>query len=252
MIRLRTDLAAALSLLTRLPTGWLWPANPDHNPARAVWAYSIVGALVGGLGAVIYAACHTLGMPPVLSALWTLAAMLLTTGALHEDGLADTADGFGGGRTRERKLDIMRDSRIGTYGATVLMLSLALRATALATLADPSRVAAALIAAGVLGRAAMLLPLRLLPPARPDGLGASVAQGPIWASLLAGAFSIVMVFALLPAPKATIALAITMLAGWRLAAVARNHIGGTTGDVLGACEIATECLVLTLCAMPTG
>ena len=248
MIGLRTDLAAALTLLTRLPAGWLFPPDADYAPSRAVWAYPVVGVLVGMIGAVVYAACHWLGLPPSLSALWTLVGLLLATGALHEDGLADTADGFGGGRTLARKLEIMRDSRIGSYGAIALILSIALRTSALALLADPHRVAGTLIAACVLGRCAMLLPLRLLPQARTDGMGASVARGPIWAVLLAWVLAVMAVFALLPAPRAAIALAATVLAGCGLALLARRQIGGTTGDVLGACAAGVECLVLTLCA----
>ncbi len=245
---IRTDLAAALSLLTRLPVGWLFPPHAEVDQARAVWAYPLVGALVGGIGAAIYAACHAIGLPPALAALWTLTGMLLTTGAFHEDGLADTADGFGGGRTIARKLEIMRDSRIGSYGALALILSTALRATAITTLADPVPVATALIAATVLARTCMLLPLRLLPPARPDGLGASVAQGPTWAGALAGLLTVLTVLALLPARRAILMLVATCLTAGLMTLLARRQIGGTTGDVLGATAVAAECVVLMLAA----
>jgi adenosylcobinamide-GDP ribazoletransferase len=247
---IRIDLAAALSLLTRLPIGWLFPPNAEINHARAIWAYPIVGALVGLIGAAIYAACHSLGLPPALAALWTLAGMLLTTGALHEDGLADTADGFGGGRTSERKLEIMRDSRIGSYGALALLLSTAIRVTTITTLAHPSAVTASLIAAGLLARTGMLLPLRLLPSARPNGLGASVAQGPFWAAPLACLLAVLTVLALLPAPRAVLLIAATTLTAGLMTLIARRQIGGTTGDVLGATAVAVECVVLTLCAIP--
>src|SRR5208282_733244 len=94
----------------------------------------------------------------------------------HEDGLADTADGFGGGKTREQKLDIMRDSRIGTYGVCALALSILLRASALASLADPALVAWALIAAHAAARAAMPLLMFSVPPARSDGLSFDVGR----------------------------------------------------------------------------
>ncbi len=117
--------------------------------SRALWAAPVVGAVVGGLvGAAVYGFAHSLHIPPLPAAALAVAATAAVTGALHEDGLADVADGFGGGATRERKLDIMRDSRIGTYGVCALMLSFMLRVGALASLGDPASVAAALICAG--------------------------------------------------------------------------------------------------------
>jgi adenosylcobinamide-GDP ribazoletransferase len=243
---IRTDLATALSLLTRLPVGWLGADWAAMNPGRAVWAYPLVGAVVGGIGALVFAACRALGLSPALAALWTMAALLLTTGGLHEDGLADTADGFGGGRTRDRKLEIMRDSRIGSYGALALMLSLGLRAAALAALPSPRAAAAALIAAGVLGRAAMLLPLRLLPPARPGGLGARVAGGPGWSVVAAVALTVAGVVMLLPLRSAVPAIAVGLIGAGALSRMARRQIGGVTGDVLGAVAVSVECLVLTV------
>lgn len=246
---IRTDLATALSLLTRLPVGWLGADWAAMNPGRAVWAYPLVGAVVGGIGALVFAACRALGLSPALAALWTMAALLLTTGGLHEDGLADTADGFGGGRTRDRKLEIMRDSRIGSYGALALMLSLGLRAAALAALPSPRAAAAALIAAGVLGRAAMLLPLRLLPPARPGGLGARVAGGPGWAVALACLWTLGLLL-LQPPLRSALLLAATALLAWTITRLARCQIGGVTGDVLGAVAVSVECLVLSIFASP--
>ena len=245
---IRTDLAAAFSLLTRLPVGWLFPAEAKVDQARAVWAYPLVGVVVGGIGAAVYAACHRLGLAPALAALWALAALILTTGGLHEDGLADSADGFGGGRTRARKLEIMKDSRIGSYGALALMLSLALRAGAVALIAEPQAVALALITAGALGRAAMLLPLRLLAPARTDGLGASVAGGPVPAAVLAAVAAIVLALAFHPLSRAAPMLACAALAGLAVSRLARLQIGGYTGDVLGASCVIAECLVLSLAA----
>src|SRR5271168_821970 len=100
-------------LLTRLPVG----RSGGSDLARTVWAFPVVGLVVGLLGGLVYWALARLGVPAFLAASWAFVAILLVTGAFHEDGLADTVDGFGGGRTRERKLEIMRDSRIGAYGA---------------------------------------------------------------------------------------------------------------------------------------
>lgn len=234
-------------LLTRLPVGWLL-AGAGPPPGRCVWAYPVIGGVVGGLGALVYAMGWRAGVGPALAAIWSLGAMAVVTGGLHEDGLADTADGFGGGRTRERKLDIMRDSRIGSYGVLALLLALSARAASLAVIEQPARVAAALIAAASLGRGGIGVLLLALRPARDDGLGVMLgdvdkvraALGPVLAAALA--------FALLPAGLAAGAVGASLLIALALAALARRQIGGYTGDVLGACVVATECGVLTLLA----
>ena len=247
---LRAELAAAFMLLTRLPVGWIARGDevPPAEQARCVWAYPLVGLVVGGLGAGTYALCNRLGMPPALGAVWTLAAMVLATGALHEDGLADTADGFGGGRTPKRKLEIMRDSRIGSYGALALLLSLAARGAGIAALAHPARVAPALVAAGALGRGGIGVLLLALPPARPDGLAAALGRSDpartAAAPLIAAAAAVV----LLPLGVAAGAVAAAGVTALALSALARREVGGYTGDVLGACAVAVECVVLTLLA----
>src|SRR3954451_11881682 len=109
------DLRMAASFVTIFPVASSKPAG-DGAVARATWALPVAGLLVGLAGALIYKIAIRFGLTPNLAALLALATTALITGALHEDGLADTADGLGGGRTRERKLEIMRDSRIGTYG----------------------------------------------------------------------------------------------------------------------------------------
>ena len=129
---------------------------------------------MAAIGALALGLADRLGLPPLVCAGLAVGALVIVTGALHEDGLADVADGFGGGATRERKLEIMRDSRIGAYGAAALALSLILRVAALSALLDHGLGAAAagLILAGAASRAAALAPLALLPAARADGLGA--------------------------------------------------------------------------------
>ena len=244
-MRLARQLAAGFGLLTRLPVGHL---GADH--AAAVWSYPVVGAALGGFGAAVYAVSHALGLPPMLSAIWTLVAMTLATGGLHEDGLADTADGLGGGRTRERRLAIMRDSRIGAYGACALILALAMRMTAIAAIATPWRVAAALVAAGALGRAAILLALATTRPAREDGLSATLAVIP-GRAVLAGAGLAVMAAGLAIGPRQASYLCVAAAGvALGLARLAARRIGGHTGDTLGAAEIVTECVVLSLLAVP--
>lgn len=232
-----------MGLLTRLPVA--------HLPAAAapgIWAYPVVGLGVGALGAAAYWAGHALRLPPLVAALWSLAAMTLATGGLHEDGLADTADGFGGGATRARKLEIMRDSRIGSFGALALVLSIAIRAASLAALADTARVAPALIAAGALGRAAMLVPVVLLPPARADGLAAGLGKVPHPQAALGGTLAVAASFALLPAMPAAVAVLAALAVGLGMAALAWRQVEGHTGDVLGATEMLAECAILSVLA----
>ncbi len=231
-------LIAALMLLTRLPVAGF--AGTNATGAAGIWAYPAVGAIVGLIGAAAYWLAAKLGLPPPLAAILAIGAGLLITGALHEDGLADTADGFGGGGTRARKLEIMRDSRIGSFGALALILALGLRAAALATFGDPGRVAVALVASGVLGRAAMIGMLLALPPARPDGLAAALGPVPL-APAVAG---LALACACLLLPHGASALLAAVAAGAGMAWLARRQIGGHTGDVLGATEQVAECAVL--------
>ncbi len=172
------DVADALRFFTRLNVGGPGPAAP-LDLGRIAWAAPIAGAAVGLIGALILALTALLGVPLLLRAALTTAALVALTGALHEDGLADVADGFGGGATRAMKLEIMRDSRIGAYGAIALALALILRVGALAAALDGGfwRAALSLILVAALSRAAALTPLALLPPARADGAGA--AAGPL-------------------------------------------------------------------------
>ena len=147
----------------------------DRAGADAVWAYPVVGAAIGAIGGAVYWFTHSLSCPPALAAICALLAMILATGALHEDGLADFADGLAGD-TKDRSLSIMRDHQIGTYGVIALLLSLAIRATAVTLIAEPHAVIAALIGAGAASRLSAVLIMTALPPARKDGLSASVGS----------------------------------------------------------------------------
>ena len=168
------DIADALRFFTRLRLGAPAPAAP-LDISRIAWAAPVAGAVVGLIGALVLALTALLGLPLLLRAGLATAALVAATGALHEDGLADVADGFGGGLTRERKLEIMRDSRIGAYGALALALALILRVGALAAALDGGlwRGSLSLILVAALSRAASLTPLALLAPARADGSGAA-------------------------------------------------------------------------------
>ncbi len=229
----------AVALLTRIPVG----RSPPSPPARAVWAYPVAGALVGAIAAATLLAAAASGVPPLPAAVLALLAEALATGGLHEDGLADTVDALSGGWTAERRLAILRDSRIGAHGALALVLAASLRIGAVASL-PPRQAAPALLAAAILSRGAMLPLLALSRPARPDGLGASLAEAPAISVLsglvLACAFGI-----LFGDPRFLPAAALA--AGLGLA-VARRRFGGFTGDLLGATAVTAESAVLLVAA----
>lgn len=235
------DVLSATALLTRLPV----PAGPEGRAAEAAWAYPVAGLLVGAVAALAGAVGHWAGLPTPLCALVALAALVAATGALHEDGLADAADGLWGGWTRERRLEIMRDSRIGAYGALALMLSLAARWAALSALYEigPGAGAAAIIAAAALSRAAMPAMMWALPPARDSGMSAELGQVPggaaILAAALAGAAALVLV-----GWEAPFAALWAAAAAGAAVAVARERIGGHTGDTAGATQQVAEIAVL--------
>jgi adenosylcobinamide-GDP ribazoletransferase len=239
------ELVLGFMLLTRLPM----PALAQLPPAGGgMWAFPVVGGVIGALGGLAYAVALRLGLPVPLATAWALAAQLLVTGALHEDGLADMADGFGGGRDRQRKLEIMRDSRIGSYGVLALLLALGMRAAAMVELHDPVSVAAALAVAGALGRAAMLGVLAALQPARQDGLAAGLGRPDRGALLVGGGLATLAALVLLPAPLASVAVLLAAGCAAGMARLAWRQVGGHTGDVLGATAQVTECVVLTALA----
>jgi adenosylcobinamide-GDP ribazoletransferase len=238
-----SDLAIALAFYTRLPVPLRTPVD-GAALARASWCSPLVGALIGAIAGFAYWVSVRLNMPQLVAAAIAVATSMMLTGCLHEDGLADTADGFGGGASRERALDIMRDSRIGTFGACALIVSFALRAGAIADLPKAGLVAWALIGAHAMARAGLPLFMRLLPPARPDGLAAQAGAPPVegaWISLAIGA---VILWIALGFAAALIALVSVLVGSAVVALMSNRKIGGQTGDVLGTVEQVGECIVL--------
>jgi adenosylcobinamide-GDP ribazoletransferase len=232
------DCKVALAFLTRAPLRperqWL-----EADLAASVPWFPVVGAAIGLGGAIAYALAVWLGLPPLPAAAVALAASILLSGALHEDGLADVADGFGAGATPEDKLRIMRDPRIGSYGALALALALLARAGAIMALAEPSAVAAALVAAGAASRAALPAVMIALPRARTDGLAASAGRPHPLRAAAAVLVAILIALALL-GEAALAALLVGALGALAVALLARRQIGGCTGDVLGAVQQLTE------------
>jgi adenosylcobinamide-GDP ribazoletransferase len=240
------DVLGAFRLLTRFPVPAL-ECEGDVRLARGVWAYPLVGAVVGALGSAAWVLSQFVGFGPALSAGIALSIQILATGALHEDGLADFADGLGGRRGRDSTLATMRDSRIGTFGVLALIMVMGLRWGGIAGLALHN-VLGGLICAALLGRLAMVLLLAVLAPARRDGLGAMVARPPKSAVLGALAISIVIVFLHLPSSMTLTVLGGSFAAAGVIGVLAKRAIGGYTGDVLGAAGLAAETTVLLILA----
>jgi len=227
----------ALAFLTRLPV----PLPKDPDLSRAAWSFPLVGLLVGAAAAGTRAAADQ-GLPPLPATLLAIAVAVVITGALHEDGLADIADATGAHVDRARKLEILKDPRVGAFGATALILAIALVATSVAAL-DTTEAVKTLIVAHVLSRWA-ILPVGLLPPAKPGGAGSllRVTTPPLAiATLIAAAIAVAAgAWPALIAAPATVAAAALLL---------QRTLGGVTGDGYGATAKLTEIVVcITLVA----
>ena len=239
------DITACVVFLTRIPIG-VAGLDTERELAQSAWAFSIVGALVGGVGTVIYAVAVGLGLAPLIAATLSVGAITASTGALHEDGLADTVDGFGGGRDRAAKLRIMRDSQLGTFAAVALFMTLVLRIVALAALADPVAVGSILVATAAASRTVMVAIMAWLAPARADGLGASSGIPGAGTVACGALISIAIVFTIAPAAVAVGVLLAVAATGTAVAWLAQRQIGGHTGDVLGGAQQVSEVIALVV------
>jgi len=244
------DVQAALGLLTRLPAG------ADHRlaaarGAAAAWAWPLAGMTVGLLGAAAGGLALWLGLGPAAAAVIVIGTQIMVTGGLHEDGLADTADGLWGGWDKARRLAIMKDSRIGTYGVLALIIVTLLRWVALTALFAAGTPWAALIAAGAMSRVPMAGLMAALPNARDTGLSQSVGRP--GAAPLGLAVALALACGGVALGAVTIAAALwACVATAALGLVARSKIGGQTGDVLGASQQLAEVIVLTVAAAALG
>ena len=243
------DLAASLRFFSILPLpASTQPAEPAFSDFA--WAAPLAGALIGLLAAVALAIAVRLGLPPSLAAVAAVATLVLVCGGLHEDGLADYADGLSAGRSRDERLAIMRDSRIGAFGAIALTLALVARVAAIAALVGggAGHAPAALILVGAASRLGALVPLTALAPARSDGLGASAGRLAPAAFLAAAAATAVVALVVglgwLGVARALFAAALAAAAAGGIAALAQRRLGGQTGDVAGAAEQAAEIAAL--------
>ena len=238
-----SDLAAGFVLLTRLPVRA--PDGAFARGAAAAWGWPLVGGALGAMTGCAAWALLALGLPAFLAAGVCLALATAMTGAMHEDGLVDSADGCWGGWDPARRMEIMKDSHIGSYGVIALILSLGLRWIALSAVFEAGLALPVLVAVGALSRAAMPALMHALPAARDGGLSRSVGRVPFDTAVLAAVIAVIL--ALLVLGLSAIALATAaIIATWAVAALARAKIGGQTGDVLGAAQQLVEitCLLV--------
>lgn len=240
------NLRIAVSFLTRLPVP-LPPLSETASAgylARATGMFPLVGAGVGGFAALAFLGAAWIGLPPLACAFIAIGLGVLLTGALHEDGLADVADGVGGGRTRDDRLRIMRDSRIGSFGALAMVFSVGLRAALVAGLSVPETAAAVLIAAAAVSRAPLPAILRWVPAARTEGLAADAGRPGFPQVAVAWILAAGIAFIVLRPVSAVVVLAAAAGAAAVMAWIGRRTLGGHTGDILGASQQLAEIAAL--------
>jgi len=237
------DLKAAVGLLTRLPI----KVDADRAMARgaaSAWAYPLVGAVIAVFVGAVASAAIWLGIhEPVVAGLCLFTSIMIT-GAMHEDGLADSADGLWGGWTVERRLEIMKDSRIGTYGVLAVGLSLLLRFSAIWGLIDAGWLWAGLLIAGMGSRAVMLGLMGFIPNARKGGLSHSVGR-PTTSTVLVGLGICILCLAIVGGWHVITFVLSAAICGMACASTAQRKIEGQTGDILGATQQVTEVVLLT-------
>ena len=235
------DFKTAVAFLTRLPMPHPDGAMPQ-NFVRAHRMFPVVGALIGASVGLLCLGLRSVGVPDLAAAALALGGSAILTGALHEDGLADVADGFGGGRDKAAKLEVMRDSRVGTYAVLVLVIAFVARVGALSAL-PRGDVILALTATHALARAPLAVLAATMAYAR-EGLAASVGRPEPSVAFAASLVAAVIAFLALPAGTAMTAILVAAAGATCFAVLAQRQIGGQTGDVLGAAEQVCEVAIL--------
>ena len=243
------DLQSGFGLLTRLPIPQHREGGTGVTPhrAQAAWCWPLVGVVIGALMALVGWAGHGLGLPGGVTAAALLATAAIATGALHEDGLADTFDGLFGGWTPERRLEIMKDSHIGSFGTLALLLVVLAKWSALTALLDQGALGA-IIAVAALSRAPMAVVMTALPNARGAGLAQTVGRPGAPAALIACGIGLGVAGSAAPVTAALMMALVMALVAVAVAALARSRLGGQTGDILGATQVLCETAGLAVLA----
>lgn len=246
-----TDLARSLGFLSRLPIAARFFEGHSGEMSRTPRAFPLAGAVIAAVSGLFLALLVGFGASATLAAFAAVTLQVLLTGGLHEDGLADCADGLGGGATRERVFEIMKDSRVGTYGVLALVLSVGIRVSAIAALInhlEPINVAPCLIGMGALSRALMVWHWHALPAAKPDGVAASLGK-PDDKSLYTALFFGIGIATIAIVPFAgfhplVVSLVVSAACSYGFQLYVRHRLGGQTGDTIGATQQICEMTAL--------
>ena len=236
------DIVISLTLLSRLPIPYGLNTRFDRQ-AQATWAFPIAGLIISSIAMIIASLALALGLMPAFTAGLVLATQMILTGALHEDGLADTVDGFWGGNSVEQRLKIMSDSTLGTYGMLALIVTIGLRWLSLTVILQHS--IWPIVAVAVMSRAGLPTLMTWLPTAKATGLSANIGAPPLISAILAGLLGLTISAVVLGTSIIPILLTLSLtMTG--VALTARNKIQGQTGDVLGATQQVSEtsCLIV--------
>ena len=247
---------SAAMFLSRLPLNWILlrveqdsgKSNGKHEFESTTKYFGLAAVIVAFPSVVVFSILHLIGLPQTITAVLTIASLAVSTGALHEDALADVADGFGGGNTREKKLEIMRDSQIGTYGACALIFSFALQLACFIELISSLSVmefALLILASNIASTTAMVWPWSTLPAARSEGgLSASHGKPSIDTAKLASTIgfssALILLWIAVGITSALISLSFCWICMIAFSRLSRNQIGGHTGDSLGATKKLSE------------
>ncbi len=249
---LPADTLIALAFFSRVPVK---PEPTSFDLRRTAGAWPVAGVLLAAAPAALFLLARSLFVPSLVAGLLALAAMAFLTGAMHEDGLADTADGFGGRANREEKLALMRDSRLGTFGGLALIFVVLIKASALGAIGvAPWRGAVAILCAAAISRALALWHWRATLPARSDGMAASAGRPDSEALAVAGIAAVIAAIFLLVAFKlfAVLAILVAAVAIRLFSHLADRQIGGHTGDTIGAAQQIAEALLFVGLAAGTS
>ena len=248
---IRMEFRVCLGLLTRLPVD-IAGTVPLIVIARSSRWFPAVGALVGAMSALVLFLCNLMGLPNIVAVMVAMGVAILLTGALHEDGLADVADGFGGGANREAKLEIMRDSRVGTYGMLALILTVGLKSALLTSLMNigVASTAMAIIVAASISRLTPVLLMNRLATARTDGMSVNAGKPSPESVRIACGLALASLLLLSGWQEILRTIIATLAGSYAIGALAQRQIGGQTGDVLGAGQQMAEiCILVSLVAV---
>lgn len=238
------DIPSAFSLLTRLPVP-VDHARAGQRGAAAAWAFPLVGMVIGALAGGVAAALIWLGVPSGMAAATALAVLAIASGGMHEDGLADFADGIGGARDKAHALEIMKDSCIGAYGAIALGVALLARWSGITELSGWA-IIGALVIVSATSRAGVVLAMHALPSARIGGLSDSAGRPDLTVTLIASGIALAFCLAL-TGPSGIVIFTLGYAGAAPVIWLAMRKLGGQTGDVLGAVQQSIE--IATLAAL---